>query len=124
MTTKTNAGRYGLIVHCIAVMISYGLLRETQAFAFAWAAAGLAGSALGWFVGSGEWRALGGDLVAALVGIVCLLFGVLLPLVALNKLAELELMVAAALGVPVGVWLALWVARRRSPATESSMRSV
>ena len=109
--TRTNRGRIGLIALCVASMAAYTVLQQLSEPAFAWLAAAMAGGTLGWFIGSAEWRALGADLVAALVGIVCVMFGGLLPLVALDQLHQPLLWLAVGGGAVTGGFAALRLTR-------------
>ena len=88
-----NWGKSGLILLCLLSMGSYTLAQELSG-AYLWLTAVLAGSIVGWFIGSGQWRSLGQDLVSALVSVVCIMFGSVLPIIAIGQTAQPTLWVA------------------------------
>lgn len=85
--------RNGLLGLCLLVMGLYTLYQQLDFQLVIWPIGLFAGAVVGWLIGSGAWRAMGSDLVAALVTVCCVLFGSVLPLISLLKV---ESLVAAA----------------------------
>lgn len=102
MKKGVNWGKAGLIIICLLSMLSYTLVQRLGA-AYFWPTAMLAGVLLGWFVGSRQWRCLGQDLVIALVSVVCVLFGAVLPLIAISQQEQGLLWLAVGGGSAVGL---------------------
>ncbi len=96
--------RNGLLGLCLLAMGLFTLYQQLSITAALWAVAVVAGAVVGWMVGSGAWRAVGSDLVAALLTVCCVLFGSVFPLVSVYKTAPMSL-VAAVLGLAVAIVL-------------------
>ncbi len=102
--------RNGLLGLCLLVMALYSAYQQLSIDAALWAVAGLSGAVLGWMCGSGAWRSVGSDLVAALVTVCSVLFGALLPLFSLYQQSAM-MMLPAVLGLGVAVWLGMRFAK-------------
>lgn len=102
--------RNGLLGLCLLVMALYSVYQQLSIDVAIWAVAAFAGAVIGWMCGSGAWRSVGSDLVAALVTVCSVLFGALLPLFSLFQTSPMVL-VPAVVGVVVAVWLGLRFAK-------------
>lgn len=92
--------RNGLLALCLLVMGLYTLYQQLDLQIVIWPIGLCAGAVIGWLFGSGAWRAMGSDLVAALVTVCCVLFGSVLPLISLIKIQSL-VVAAGVLGLVV-----------------------
>lgn len=97
--------RNGLLVWCGLSMLAFTLFQRAGIQPALAVSALVAGVLTGWLVGSGEWRAMGKDLIGALIVLVCLLFGTAMPLLSIIKMDQSLWLVLALLGLPVGYLL-------------------
>lgn len=98
--------RNGLLLWCGLSMLAFTSFQRLELWPALLAAALFSGALVGWLVGSGEWRAMGKDLIGAIVVLVCLLFGATLPIVSIVKMVEVICIFAALAGLPLGYWTA------------------
>lgn len=102
--------RNGLLGLCLVVMGLFTLYQQLSVEQVIWAIAAVAGAVFGWMLGSGAWRSVGTDLVAALVTVCSVLFGSFFPLLALYKTTPL-IVVPALVGLIVALVGGLRLAR-------------
>lgn len=95
--------RNGLLGLCLVVMGLYTVYQQLSVEQALWAVAAVAGAVFGWMLGSGAWRSVGRDLVAALVTVCSVLFGSLLPLLSLYKTTPM-ILVPALVGLVLAVF--------------------
>jgi len=105
--------RNGLLGLCLLAMGLFTLYQQLSIAFAVWAVALVAGAVLGWMIGSGAWRSVGADLVAALLTVCCVLFGSVLPLLSLYKTSPL-IVGPAALGLVLAVVVGRRVVRPQS----------
>lgn len=107
--------RNGLLLWCGISMLAFTSFQRLGIDLALGLAALCAGALAGWLVGSGEWKAMGKDLIGAIVVLVCLLFGAAMPLLSIIKMEQSTWLLLAAAGLPLGYFLA----RRTGLAAQS-----